>query len=289
MRVKWIATICLLVCVCLMGSCGKNGGEQRVVSVTIPPQQWLLQQIVGDRYKVTALLPPGANPETFEPDMQQLMDLQNSAAYFKAGMPGFEESMLGKMKDNFPDLPVYDSSEGVERLTGTHSQHDSHGDDHAADPHVWTSLKNARVMAANMLRHMVAIDPEGREIYTANFNRLDSRLAALDDSIAGVLAGRAGTSFIVWHPSLSYFARDYGLQQIAMEADGKEASVKQLRRQVDAAGAHRPVVFFLQQEYDSRGARTLAGEIGLPTASIAVMSADIADQARQITKVINEH
>lgn len=290
MRLKWIISLCLAACLGL-GACSRSGEGKRVVSVTIPPQQWLLQQIAGDRYEVNTLLPPGANPESFEPEMQQLMNLQNSAAYFKAGMPGFEQALLAKIRDNFPDLPVYDSSEGIELIEGTHPSHGADGDGHdcGADPHVWTSLRNARIMAANMLRRMVELDPEGRDYYTANFRALDRRLQALDDSIASVLAQRKGTAFIVWHPSLSYFARDYGLRQIAMEADGKEASVRQLREQIDAAAGERPALFFLQQEYDSRAARSIAEEIGVPTETIAVMQPDIARQARSITKAINEH
>ena len=142
-------------------------------------------------------------------------------------------------------------------------------------------------MAANMLAELKKLDPERASEYEANYRRLDTRLQQLDDSIASVLAPRAGAAFVVWHPSLSYFARDYSLNQLVMEHEGKEATPAQLRQKLDEAGSARPVVFFLQDEYDSRAARTLASELGVPTAPIAVMNPDIAAQARAITSAIN--
>lgn len=288
MRFSAIISLILILC-----SCGRHE-QQRVITVTIPAQQWLLEQIVGDRYNVQSLLSPGSNPETFEPSMQQLVGLQKSAAFFKIGMPGFEEAVTKNIADNFPSLPIVDCSVSIEKLTGTHThEHEHEGHHHheadEADPHVWTSLRNARIMAANMLKQMQQIDPEGAEVYKANFSKLDAHLKALDDSIAGVLKPHAGQSFAVWHPSLAYFARDYNLKQLSMEMAGKEASAASMRENIDKASAGRPLVFFLQKEYDSRQGATLARELKLPVAEIAVMDADIMAQARKITKSLNNN
>lgn len=288
MRVSRLIGI-LAVCAVLSWLCGcaKTDGNRNkpVVTVSIPAQQWLLQQIAGDRMEVQSLLGPESNPETFEPDMKQLMNLEHSRAYFRVGMPGFEEAMLVKVRENFPSLRICDTSAEITPVTDTHaSAHGSHDD---ADPHVWTSLKNARVMASAMLRELIAIDPEGRQTYTDNFRRLDARLKALDDSIAAVLASSRGASFLVWHPSLSYFARDYGLRQLSMESEGKEVSPASLRERIDRASDERPRVFFLQREYDSRQAQALARELDVPTATLAVMQPDIMEQARIITQAIN--
>ena len=48
--------------------------------------------------------------------------------------------------------------------------------------------------------------------------------------------GKRGSSFLVWHPSLSYFARDYGLHQIALGgAEHKEVSIPALREAIEEA------------------------------------------------------
>ena len=271
-----------------LSACSGPQGSGRELTVSIPAQKWLLDSIVGDRYEVRAMLGAGSNPETFEPSMQQLMGVQNSAAYFTVGELGFELSAIPKLQENFPSLRIVDSSAGIRRLTGTHAGHShddgDHGHDHgASDPHVWTSLPNARLMAKNMYEAVVRLDPDNKEYYTARFRDLDKNLATLNDSVAGALAPLKGRSFVVWHPSLSYFARDYGLEQVSIESPGKEASPAQFREQLDHAGHGTPLLFFNQAEFDSRQGSGVAAELGIPTATIAVMQEDLPAQIRTLT------
>lgn len=276
------------ICMMMLAACSrkhKTAEEGKpVVTVSIPAQQWLLQQIAGDRMEVQSLLGPTSNPETFEPDMRQLMNLEQSRAFFCTGMAGFEEAMREKIAENFPSLRICDSSGEIIPLMHTHEGGVVHED---YDPHIWTSLKNARIIAAEMLNEIIEIDPAGEQIYSENFRKLDSRLAQLDDSITRVLEPSRGASFLVWHPSLSYFARDYGLRQLAMEPEGKEASPAALRERIDRVAGENPRVFFIQREYDSRQAEALARELGVRTEKIAVMQPDIMEQARIITRAIN--
>lgn len=251
--------------------------------MSIPAQKWLLDSIVGNRFKVVSLLGSEANPETFEPSMQQLMELHNSAAYFTVGSLAFELSSMPKIKENFPDLEIVNSSEGISPITGTHSTASADGHNHDYDPHVWTSLTNARIMARNMYEQLLKLDPEGKDYYTHRYKDLDANLAALHDSVSMALKPLSRRTFLVWHPSLSYFANDYGLHQAAMEQVGKEASVAHYKQQIDRASALNPVVFFTQAEFDSRQARSLASELGLRTVPVAIMQPDIPAQIRHLT------
>lgn len=70
---------------------------------------------------------------------------------------------------------------------------------------------------------LVKIDSNGKDYYQANYRKLDAELAVFADSLRQVLAPVRGQAFVVWHPALSYFARDYGLEQIGIEYEGKEA------------------------------------------------------------------
>ena len=74
-------------------------------------------------------------------------------------------------------MKLFDNSEGISLIRGTHS----HGDvEHSTDidPHTWTSVKNAKTIAANMYKAVVALDPENKPYYSRNFkdflNSLDS-------------------------------------------------------------------------------------------------------------------
>lgn len=284
-RPTWLAALCALLA--LAGGCCRPGAAERTLTVSLPAQKWLLDSIVGDRFTVVSMLGAGSNPETFEPSMRQLAALEGSRAYFTVGELDFELASLPKIRENLPDLQIVESGRGIVPVESEHGHaHSAHGhDEHHGhgDPHVWTSLPNARVMARNMYEKVVALDPAGKDYYTARWRDLDSRLALLHDSVSRALAPLQGQAFMVWHPSLSYFARDYALRQISVETGGKESSPAQYRMQLDKARKASPLVFFTQAEFDPRQARSMAADLAVPTAPVSLMAADLPAQIRIMT------
>ncbi|MCM1318808.1 MAG: zinc ABC transporter substrate-binding protein [Muribaculaceae bacterium] len=280
-------TAMLCAILCLLCSC-THSSDTNVLTVSIPPQKWLLDSIVGDRFTVVSMLKADSNPETFEPSMHQLMNLQASQAYFTVGNLAFELTSLPKIQENFPSLQIVDSSAGINVLTDGHAASAGTDHDHAPDPHVWTSLLNARIMAKNMYEKVIALDPEGKDYYTTRYKDLDTNLAALDDSVKTALSTLKGRAFVVWHPSLSYFARDYGLVQTGLETTGKETSVAQYKQRIEQAGQPNALIFFTQAEFDSREADVMAKELGIPTTNISLMQPDIAAQIRFLTHALTQ-
>lgn len=275
-------TAMMCVVVCMLCACG-SGNNKRVLAVSIPPQKWLLDSIVGDRYEVISMLSSDSNPETFEPSMRQLMELQSCQAYFTIGDIPFEISSLPKMRENFPSLSIINSTEGLDKITDSHASSAGESHDYSVDPHVWTSLVNARAIAAKMYDNVVALDPDGKDYYTARYKALDANLASLNDSVAKALRPIRGRAFVVWHPSLSYFARDYGLTQIGLETTGKETSVAQYKSRLENARQQNALIFFTQAEFDTREADSMAKELNLPTVKVSLMQPDIASQIRFLT------
>lgn len=223
------------------------------LTVSIEPQRALLEKIVGNRYDVVAILSNGANPETFEPTVKARMAVDNSDIFFVIGNMPFESTIKSSLSQK---VKVIDCSQGIQPIYGTHS-HDESEHNHAnIDPHIWASIKNARTIAATMLNAVIEIDPANADFYRHNFAELDSSLIATDKQFEARLADHKG-AFAVWHPSLSYFARDYDLTQIAVGFENKDMSPKHLvevTKQAQAAGVK---VLFFQREFDSRQAQSL--------------------------------
>lgn len=67
---------------------------------------------------------------------------------------------------------------------------------------------------------------------------------------------------MIYHPALSYFARDYGLHQISIEEGGKEPSPAHLKELIDLCKAEDVRVIFVQPEFDKRNAETIAQQTG---------------------------
>lgn len=241
---------------------GKPGGDKAYVTVSIAPQAWAVEAIGGDKVEVSTLIPQGANPESYEPTMAQLLKLNDGDAWLSLGGLGFEGNVLERVNGTGGTLKVVDVARGVELLHGTHDHADGHhhhqGD---ADPHIWSSVKNMRLIAANSCEALIEIDPSNKDYYTSRLDSFNLVLDSLDREIAATLQGSGVKRFVVWHPSLSYFARDYGLEQIALGMDNKELSAGALRAKIDQASGGEKVTLLIQRDYDSRLADVVNKEI----------------------------
>ena len=248
-------------------------------AVSIEPQRWLLEQIAEPDAEIVTMLRSGSDPETFEPSMAQRAMVDKASAYFATGALPFEASMK-----NIAGLPVVDTSAGITPIYGTHT-HGDHDHDGAPDPHVWTSVSSALTMARNMTSARCEINPEGATGYHARLVILEQRLDSLGNEISVKMDKVKGTTFAVWHPSLSYFARDYGLHQLAVGQESKEMSARQLREIIDHARADSVTVFFFQKEYDSRQAATINEAIGSRLVTIDPLA---YEWMQQITLIADE-
>ena len=273
---------CLIIGVILLlsgvmgitGCSSDKATTKNVLTVSIPPQKYLLKKIVGDKFEVNSLLAPGTNPENYDPSINHLTGLQNSRAYFRIGNIGFEIASLQKISENFPELEIINSATGISYITGTHSHcHNGHHS-HYADPHIWTSVKNAKIIATNMYEAMAKLDPDNKNFYKQRYDSLCNELIALDDSISSIMSNHKGETFVVWHPSLTYFARDYELNQLSIEYEGKETSAKQLQSKIETAQKLSPKIFFFQKEYDSRQSESISNQLGNRLIPLNLVSED---------------
>lgn len=281
-----VAMTLLLATVWGMVSCSSGNRSERIIAVSIQPQRYLLEKIVGERFKVVCLLSQGSNPEAYEPSMTHLMNLEKSEAYFCIGNIGFELAILEKARTEHPELRVFDNSYSVDVIRGGHDVAEHEGHVHEVDPHIWTSVKNAEIIASNMLSAVVELDAENAEEYRANFSRLKAELDALDKEVAARLDTLQVRTFLVWHPSLSYFARDYGLRQLSMEYNGKEAPVAHLKAEIDEARNSGARIFFYQKEFDGRQIESVNSQIGAKMVTINPMNYEWDVEIRNIANAL---
>lgn len=286
-HIIYLNAICLAVAVgaLIATACAGAPSDRPIVTVSIEPQRYLLEQITGDKVQVRSLLTEGANPETYDPTVTHMYNLGNSLGYLRMGNIGFEAALIDKIREANPDLRIFDTSAGINPVTGTHT-HGEH-DHETIDPHTWSSVKNARIIAANMLKAMTEIDPDNEGYYTENYNRFAHRLDSLDSLLTVRLAPVRGTAFMVWHPSLSYFARDYGLTQMVVgNAEHKENSINALRESIDNARSQGAKIFFFQKDFDSRQASSINEQIKADEVSINPLSYAWEDEMIKIADAL---
>ena len=253
--------------------------------VSILPLRSIIEQIVGDDFKVDVLVPAGASPESFEPTPRQYVALNRSKLVFNVGLIDFENTLLAKVEDQ---EKVVNLSRGIELIAGTCS-HGSHGHTHThgIDPHVWTSPRALQKMAENAYEAIRKAYPDSVK-YETNYRLLQQELKALDERTAARIAASDVEYFIIYHPALTYYARDYGLRQIAIEADGKEPSAKQLTqiiRQAREDGVRR---ILYQSQFPASAVEVIARDIDAQYVEVDPLREDVIANIEEITGIITQ-
>ncbi len=274
---------------CNTGSKSDDSEQKKVFTVTIEPQRYFLEQIVGDQFKVNTLVPPGTSPETYEPAPSVIVDMANSMLYFKVGDLGFERAWSKRLQDNNPDVGIIDCSEGLELMEDHHHHHhgDHEGHTHgSSDPHVWSSPKAVFDFTNNMLVAVVAADPDNEELYRSNYELLRKEIEVTDNQISTILKDSPTRDFIIYHPALGYFANDYGLHQHCIEFEGKTPSPAQIKDLVDLARSEGINTVFIQKGFDAKNAEVIAREIGADVFEIDPLSYNWGEELIRIATII---
>jgi zinc transport system substrate-binding protein len=278
----------------LLAACRPSGSsipEKPVISVSILPQRYFIEMLAGDRVEVNVMVPPGASPATYEPTMAQLGYLDRSALYMRIGYVGFELSWMEKILSVNPSMKVADLSRGVELIRGEEQRDQNRHPGHShtgVDPHIWMSARNARVIASNTYASLLEVLPAEQDLLSFNLSKLLKEIDSLDHAIAAMLDGLDHRGFMIYHPALSYFARDYNLQQYALEVEGKTPSPAHMKEMSDLGRERQITTIFLQQQFDVKSARVLADEIGARVVRIDPLDPDWKNQMLTIATRLKE-
>jgi zinc transport system substrate-binding protein len=261
-----------------VASAGTAKDAPLLVAVSVPPQAWLVERIGGGRVRTEVMIPPGYSHVDVPLTPRQMRTLSRAALYLKVGHPAFEfESVqLGPLLAGLPGLRIVDMSQGMRLLEGSQEEEAGHGHGHdrvhdqdqhgheGGDPHVWVSPDTFAVAAVNVARALEEADPGHAAEYRANLRASLAEIRALDQEVRRQLAGTepARRKFMVYHPTWGYFARQYGLEQIAIEFEGKEPSAVRLIHLIKEARREGVKVIFVESGFPRESAQIIAEAVG---------------------------
>ena len=280
-KIIYILTL-LILCACT-NTPQKN--DKPIITVTLEPLRFFTEAIAGDNFQVISMVPKGSSPESYDPTPQQLVNLSQSQAYFRIGYIGFEQVWMDKLEANSPDMKVYDTSVGVDLIRGEGHWHGDHYHEGGVEPHIWNSTQNALIIAENIYKALCELDAAHQADYQKRLDVLKETIRQTDKNVKAFLKN-ADKTFLIYHPALSYFARDYELKQISMEEDGKEPSPAQLKDLIETCRKEKIHTIFVQQEFDQRNAQLIANELGINIVSINPLSYDWAEEMVRVAKAL---
>jgi zinc transport system substrate-binding protein len=273
-----VRKIFYLLIIIFFTSCGSRGGVRdseagkRIITVSIVPFRYFVEAIAGDDFSVNVMVPSGANPHIYEPFPEQVFRLRESVAYISNGYLGFEITWLKRFYETNATMKKLTLSQNIEPLVSGHHHDGKHVE--GADPHYWVSPKCAILMAASVKDFLVELNPVNKIKYEDNYKKLLSVISDIDKKATDLFSGVKCKSFMIYHPNLGYLARDYGLEEIAVEYEGKEPPPSRMKELIDRALAGKIRTIFVQREYDAKNARAIAHEIGARVQIIDPLSGD---------------
>jgi zinc transport system substrate-binding protein len=261
-------------------SCGKEeGGNNKLgVVVTILPQAEFVEKVGGDKVSVTVMVPPGANPHSTELTPSQMTEVAKAKIYAKVGSGiEFELTYMDKLTAINKSMQVVDCSKGIELITSVDP------DEPGKDPHIWLSPLNAKLMVKNICESLVQIDPVNKAYYEQNRDDYLQELDNLDQEIRGKLAGVQNRAFIVFHPAWGYFVKDYNLEEIPIEVEGKEPSAQDVVLVIQKAKELNIKIVFASPQFNPQMAEVIAREIGGRVVFIDDLAKDYISNLRTVS------
>ena len=267
-------------------SCNQSGSYsgEKIITVSIPPFKYFIEAIGGNDFVVNVMVPSGANPHIYEPVPEQITNLRKSVAYVSDGYLGFEMTWLDRFYETNPNMKKLSLGKNIDLIKpeGSTASENVEG----ADPHFWVSPICALKMADEVRSLLIDINPDKREKYEHNYANLIKLINVIDRKARVLFDSNKNKSFMTFHPTLGYLARDYGLNQIAIENEGKEPTPSSLKELIDIGKAQKIKVIFVQREYDTKNAKAIAAETGAVLETIDPLSENWPESEQQIISAI---
>lgn len=267
-----MAIFLLGLCV-LMGGCGNESGRrERTLMTSIAPLQYMVEKIAGGDWQVKPLVPQGYSPEDYSPTAERMAALSSARMVFITGNLPVETTWIRRAVGEVEALKCVDTSRGIEKAT--------------FDPHTWLSPRNARVIYRNICDALCQIDSVNANIYRQRYDEAVEETDSLDAQIREILKNAPSRTFVIVHPALTEFAKDYALKQLAIEKDGKEPTPRSLEALINEAKKDGAKVVLLQKEFTETSAQVVASQIDGQVIDINPLSHDWPAQMIHIAKAI---
>jgi len=271
------------------------------VVTTIFPLADIVENLGGGRVKVTALLPPGASPHTYEPTVEQAKAVAKADLFIFVG-GGLDNWVLdlaeaegvstlevmeqmGEQILEYNPVQLDEAGEDGQGDTEAHEhehaqespadepnhedeEHNNHSREHhhgAYDPHVWMDPVLVKDLIAPLITEKLKeVDPERVNAFDNSLVKYQAELEELHQEILTAVGKFTKKQFISYHSAWNYFAHRYGLEEVAsVEAfPGKEPSAQWLAQLVDLAKNYQIDVLFAEPQMSTETTEIIAEEIG---------------------------
>lgn len=276
---KQVSLIIFLAAIVLLTGCKSpqeiNSTGKIVVAVTIAPYAGIVKQIGGDKVDVIVLTPPNSSCETYEPTPLDISKASKSQIYFAVGANyAFENNLLQTVSENYKNIIITDCSVGLQVKDN--------------NPHLWLYPAGLKSIAGTVCSELSKIKPELVSYFNSNKDNFIKKIDSIDILIKNNLAGLRQKKMLVFHPSWFYFASYYGIEQFAIEAEGKEPTVKSMKAIIDFAKENKIKVLFLEPTTNEDSANAIKEELKARICYLNPLQEDVLSNLLNVSVLIRD-
>lgn len=259
---KTILTVILFLQI-IMG-CSSKESKKEIVT-TIYPFKAILQEIVGNKYEVRAILTPGADPHTYEMLPSDYRAIQNSKIFFygSRSLDGWASNLDAPNKIELLNLVPKENLKDIEIH---HFANVLENDEHiGTDPHFWSDPLTVKAMLPHLINELNKIDPENQKLFEANKNLFITKLDNLDKKIKGETSLINNKNVFTGHPFYNYFFKRYGFNVVgSLEvAPGSQPTPKDIKNLIDIIKQNNVTAIFNNQQESGKSTKVLAEACGI--------------------------
>ena len=210
----------------ILSACGDstnnlNSAKHKLQIIsTIKPIQAIVLAIAGEHAQSEQLIPDYASPHNYSFKPSDIRKVKNADVVFR--IDEHMESQLNAVfesLENSAKLISLAEVKGMKLLQSndSHPDHKENNDAHEIneniDFHIWTSPKNAEIIAKVIADSLSKLDSKNEVFYQQNLKKFTESLKIESEKIRLLLTKHQDQEYIVFHNSWQYFANDFGLQK----------------------------------------------------------------------------
>ena len=266
---------------------------KEVLVTSIPPLKWLVQKIAGNDFEIISIIQPNMNHELFDPKPDDLKTLEKSKLFFTYNALNFEKEISDTVTDKKKLVNLLENIDKSSLL----ENHDDHGHDDKKDnhkdnhdhgdfnPHLWFSLDLMPEFAESVKNKLIQTYPDKKDIFERNYAMFIEELNIFKKEINEKMSSKTKKYFMIYHPVLGYFIKDYPIKEIAVEYQGKEPSAKQIKEIIEEAKEHSITTILVQPQFPKQSIEAISMEI--PEANIAEFNSDQENVFENLKKFVD--
>lgn len=260
--------------------------KKPLILVSIAPYRFLTEKIAGSNFEVETIVPKGSNPHVFEPTAKQVSKMSEARIWFRIGEP-FEEKILPILKSRNAAFIAPDLRQDIDLIEDNSLSCKHCSMDHL-DRHIWLSPTRAIKQAEIIEKTLSQKFPEFQADFEKNLTELTQELSALDAEIRDILKPVVNRTLLVSHPAFGYFCKDYNLNQLSVEYEGKDPRPQHLDDVLKKAITESANMALALPQYNNKGAQLIAKKLHMPVRFIDPYSSDYFEMMRELANLIKD-